>query len=262
MKLVAYLRVSSDSQIDGFGLDVQEKAIRDWARREAHRIVMVETDAGISGALQAAERPGLTAALTAVESNRADGLVVARLDRLARALTVQEAALAMIWRLGKPVYAADAGEVLRDDPDDPMRTALRQVVGVFSELDRRMVSKRLRDGRTVKASTGKKATGAYAYGFTGSGRGRDRDASELPEEQRAVHRIIELRSRDFSYRQIATVLDREGLRPRRATKWSPMSVRSVVLRASSPKAASVSAGKARHSRADEGRIMRTEEVGV
>jgi hypothetical protein len=33
--------------------------------------------------------------------------------------------------------------VLQDDSNDPMRTALRQVVGVFAELDRRMVVKRL-----------------------------------------------------------------------------------------------------------------------
>ncbi len=50
MRLVAYLRVSSDSQLDGFGLDVQERAVRTWARTHGHRIVDVHTDAGVSGA--------------------------------------------------------------------------------------------------------------------------------------------------------------------------------------------------------------------
>lgn len=230
MRLVAYLRVSSESQLDGYGLDVQEKAIRAWARREGHRLVGVEIDAGVSGALDAADRPGLTGVIDLLGNGGADGLVVARLDRLARALTIQEAALALVWRLSKPVFTADAGEVLRDDPDDPMRTALRQVVGVFSELDRRMVSKRLREGRAAKAAAGRKATGTYAYGFAGHGRGRERDAVPVVDEQRAVQRIVALREAGLSYRGIAEQLDREGLRPRRAAAWSPMSVRSVALR--------------------------------
>ena len=109
------------------------------------------------------------------------------------------------------MFTADAGEVLRDDPNDPMRTALRQVVGVFAELDRRMVVKRLRDGRTAKEATGRKATGAYPYGFIGAGKGRERDATPHEGEQAAVRRIADLRSAGASYRTIAATLDAEGL---------------------------------------------------
>ncbi len=71
---------SSDSQLDGFGLDVQERAIRAWARRHEHRIVDVQTDAGVSGATDAADRPGLSAALLALHHPPpAPGLIVARL---------------------------------------------------------------------------------------------------------------------------------------------------------------------------------------
>jgi DNA invertase Pin-like site-specific DNA recombinase len=231
MRLVAYLRISSDSQIDGYGLDVQERACREWARQHRHRIVGTFTDAGVSGAKDASDRPGLSAALLALQQPpEAEGLLVAKLDRLARALTVQEAALAVAWRAGARVFTADSGEVLRDDPDDPMRTALRQVVGVFAELDRRMVVKRLRDGRRAKADAGKHATGSYAYGYTGSGKGRTRDAAPVPEEQAAVRRILELRAQGAPYRAIAATLDQEGIKPRRAGQWSAMSVRNVAVR--------------------------------
>jgi DNA invertase Pin-like site-specific DNA recombinase len=231
MRLIAYLRVSSDSQLDGFGLDVQERAVRAWARRHEHRIVDMQTDAGVSGATDAADRPGLSAALLALHHPpQADGLIVARLDRLARALTVQEAALAIAWQAGGRVVTADTGEVLRDDPDDPMRTALRQVVGVFAELDRRMVVKRLRDGRAAKAGTGRKVTGSYPYGYTGAGKGRDRDAAPRADEQAAVTRIVELRRAGESYRAIAATLDAEGVRPRRAASWSAMAVRNIAER--------------------------------
>lgn len=231
MKLIAYLRVSSETQVDGYGLDVQRTAVRGWAKAHGHKIVAEYVDAGVSGATDATDRPGLSDALRALQHPpQADGLIVAKLDRLARALTVQEAALAIMWRAGGRVFTADAGEVLRDDPDDPMRTALRQVVGVFAELDRRIVVKRMRDGRKAKAETGRKATGAYAYAYEGTGKGRDRDATPRPAEQTAVARIAELRATGRSYRQIAATLDTEGLRPRRAAAWSAMAVRNIAVR--------------------------------
>lgn len=238
MRLAIYLRVSSDSQLDGYGLDVQERACRSWAKANGHRVVAVFTDAGVSGALDALDRPGLSAALLALQAPPdADGLLVARLDRLARALTVQEASLAIAWRAGARVFTADSGEVHQDDPDDPMRTALRQVVGVFAELDRRMVVKRLRDGRTAKAGQGRHATGAYAYGYRGEGKGRQRDAAPNADEQRAVARILELRAQGQSYREVAAALDAAGLRPRRAALWSAMAVRNVAVREAARSAA-------------------------
>lgn len=84
MPLVGYLRVSTDGQVDGFGLAEQERAIRRWARANGHHVVEVLTDAGTSGNLDAVDRPGLAGALEALYRDEVDGLIVARLDRLAR----------------------------------------------------------------------------------------------------------------------------------------------------------------------------------
>ncbi len=230
MRLVAYLRVSSETQLDGFGLDVQRRGIRSWAKSNGHQIVKWCSDEGISGTRDAADRAGLSCALDALSDGTAGGVVVARLDRLARSLAVQEAALAAAWRLGASVFTVDGGEVHEDDPDDPMRTAMRQMRGVFAQLDRGQVVKRLRDGRKAKAAAGRKAVGAYRYGFRGHGSGRDRDAAPDPTEQAAVRRIVELRRQGASYRTIAATLDTEGHRPRRAAAWSAMAVRNVALR--------------------------------
>jgi DNA invertase Pin-like site-specific DNA recombinase len=228
MKLVAYIRVSGTGQVtDGYGLEVQEKAVKAWAKKYGHRIVRIVREEGVSGATDALDRPGLSEALLMVQEGDAEGLLVPRLDRLARALTVQEATLAIVWRAGGRIFTADTGEVMADDPDDPMRTAMRQVVGVFAELDRRMVVKRLRDGRAAKKAAGKKAVGAYAYGTHGTGEGRDRDAAPNPAERRALDRILELRAAGSSFRTIGETLDAEGLPPRRAAKWSAMTVRSI-----------------------------------
>lgn len=231
MRLVLYSRVSSESQVDGFGLIEQERSCRKWARQVGHRVVEVCRDEARSGTLDAAGRPGLSCVLEALANGVADGVVVARLDRIARQLAIQEATLAVVWRRGGHVFAADQGEILRDDPDDPVRTAMRLMVGVFAELDRMQIVKRLRDGRAAKAATGKHATGPYPFGYAGAGKGRERDAAPDPTEQVTVERIFALRRSGASYRGIAAALGSEGLRPRRAASWSPMSVRAVVVRA-------------------------------
>lgn len=230
MRLVAYLRVSSNGQVDGYGFDLQRDHIRKWAKTNNHKIAAEYTDA-VTGRYDAPDRPGLSEALQLVRKPpEADGIVVAKLDRLARALTVQEAILALVWREGGRVFTAETGEVLQDDPDDPMRTAIRQMSGVFAELDRRTIVKRLRDGRRAKAEAGRHAVGAYVFGTQGIGKGRERDAGPREDEQATIRRILELRATGTPYRQIAATLDAEGLKPRRAATWSAMAVRNIAIR--------------------------------
>lgn len=229
MKLVGYLRVSTRAQVeDGFGLPVQRSAIKKWAKATGDRVVAWHSDEGLSGTKEFFDRPGLTEALQTVHDGTVEGLVISRLDRLARALTVQEAALAHVWRCGGRVFSVDGGEVLQDDPDDPMRTAMRQMVGVFGQLERAMITKRLRDGRRHKASTGGYAHGAPGLGFVAVDGKLIRDS----REQTIVARIIELQQQGASLRDIAIRLEEEEHRPKRSEKWHPETIRRVLARAS------------------------------
>ena len=82
---------------------------------------------GRSGALDLEDRAALTAAIDMIATGKADGLVCYSLARLAREITVQEAILAKVWEeAGGRVFTTDQGEVQRDDPDDPMRTAMER----------------------------------------------------------------------------------------------------------------------------------------
>src|SRR3954451_714337 len=89
------------------------------------------------------------------------------LYRLARAVSVHEAVLAEVWGNESCVVftSVPPQEVPRGDPDDPMRTAMRQMRGGFHELDRRLIAKRLRDGRNAKAENSGHATGSPPYGW-------------------------------------------------------------------------------------------------
>src|SRR5689334_21340199 len=85
-KVVGYVRVSTDEQAkSGAGLQAQRDAITDECRRRGWELVKIYEDAGASGK-SLSNRPALTAALVAVESGEASGLVVAKVDRLSRSL--------------------------------------------------------------------------------------------------------------------------------------------------------------------------------
>jgi DNA invertase Pin-like site-specific DNA recombinase len=228
MKLVAYLRVSTERQAEeGLGLDVQARAIRRWARDNDHHVVLVTRDEGLSGSNGIDTRVGLHDALAAVKHLIADGLVVYRLDRLARKLTVQEATLAKVWDLGGTVFAVDLGEIPRDDPDDPMKTALRQMVGVFAQLERGMIAARLRSGRVLKAERGGYAGfGSPPYGT----RAIDGELASDPVEQAAIERALTLRASGTSLRAIAEILMTEGYLPRRSDRWHPETLRRMLSR--------------------------------
>jgi DNA invertase Pin-like site-specific DNA recombinase len=229
MKVIGYIRVSTSGQAeDGLGLDVQRAAIHGWADRLSHELIEVIADEGISGTLQAHERPGLARALDLVRTGEVDAVVVHRLDRLARLLTVQEAALAAVWSADGRVFEVTGGEVLRDDPEDPMRTAIRQVMGIFSQLERATVVARMTAGRRLKAERGGYAGGAPGFGWTA----QERDLVMEPDEQRTLQRVLELREVGLSWRKIAVVLADEGRTPKRAAVWHPETLRRLVLRAS------------------------------
>lgn len=84
-KVVAYMRVSTEQQADqGNSLDAQRARLVSYAAAMELEIVAFEVDAGLSASTL--ERPGLQAALGALESGEADGLLVVKLDRLTRSV--------------------------------------------------------------------------------------------------------------------------------------------------------------------------------
>jgi hypothetical protein len=81
--MIGYVRVSTADQVEsGLGLAAQETAIREEAERRGWDLEIVR-DEGRSGKRV---NPGLRSALDDLRAGLADGLVVAKLDRLARSV--------------------------------------------------------------------------------------------------------------------------------------------------------------------------------
>jgi DNA invertase Pin-like site-specific DNA recombinase len=233
LRLILVRRVSTAIQaVDGYGLPAQEHDCRAWVKKQAaHRIRIVHmvTDGdgkgGKSGTSTLDERPGLMDAVAWIADGRADGILAPNLDRLARELTVQEAVLSYVWALAGRVFTADHGEHLEDDASDPMRTAMRQMRGVFHQLDRGLIVKRLTEGRTAKGSKGGYAYGAPRYGQRAEGKTLTVDE----QEERHVQQMERWRDEEqLSIRAVTARLNEQGIPSKRGGRWHPTTVARLL----------------------------------
>lgn len=227
LKLVGYLRVSTARQQEAFGPEVQREAIKRWASSNNHRIVSWQQDA-ISGTSELASRVGWSEAETIVKAKKADGIVVARIDRLARDVLVQELLLRNTHRLGGVVMSAreSENELLSGESKDPSRKLIRTILGAISEYDREMVADRLEAARKAKAASGGYAHGALPYGY------RSVKGNLVPHEaeQVALERMQALAVEGHSTREIAEILTAEGHPTKRGGKWSSPTVSRILSR--------------------------------
>lgn len=229
-RLVAYVRVSSAEQVKkGSGLKVQEAECRRWAVDNGYRVVRVHSDEGASGSGDYAARPGLVAVVEEVRAGRVAGVVVQRIDRIARDLIAQEAFLAEVRRAGGRVFSTSEAEstLLDDDSRDPGRTLVRQFMGALSQYERALTRLRLDGGRRAKKAAGGYAGGRPPMGMRAAGGALVADA----REHSAIVRAVELRSVGRSWRQVAAILSDEGYRTKDGLeRWHPETVRRMVRR--------------------------------
>ncbi|MEV5184269.1 recombinase family protein [Streptomyces werraensis] len=262
LRLILVRRVSTAGQaVDGYGLPAQEADCRKWAKGQTTprvRIVHMVTDGdgkgGKSGTTLLDERPGLMEAVEWIAEGKADGILAPNLDRLARELTVQEAVLSYVWALGGRVFTADHGEHLEDDASDPMRTAMRQMRGVFHQLDRGLIIKRLTEGRAAKGERG-----GYAYGAPRFGqRAKDGELTE-DEKENAIAETME-RWRDEEGLSIRAICERanarEDMPSKRGGKWHP----TTVARLLSPEAREKARQQSARARAERKEQQRRERA--
>jgi DNA invertase Pin-like site-specific DNA recombinase len=228
MNVVGYLRVSTEGQADAFGLDVQRQTIFDYCAKHDLNLVAVFHDE-TSGTHGLEHRIGLAQALGMIP-DPAETLLIPRLDRLARDLVMSEQLLREVWDAGGDVISCAEGEGnLRDDPNDPSRALIRQVLGAVAAYERSMIVLRMKRGRLAKKARGGYASGAPPYGYRADGHG---NLVPEPAQQEGLAIIKAMHAEGASYRTIATELNRRGIPTKRGLvgSWFPSTVSACVNR--------------------------------
>jgi len=157
MKAFAYLRVSGNSQVEGDGFRRQEEEVRAYCKVNNVELVRVFQEEAISGTTDETARPAFQDMVAAILKNGVRTVIVEGLDRLAREYRIQETLLIYLASKGITLINARTGEnVTEAISGDPMRKALIQIQGVFAELEKNLLVKKLRTAReTIKEETGK-----------------------------------------------------------------------------------------------------------
>lgn len=201
--MIGYLRVSTDEQArSGLGLEAQEAALRAEADRRGWELTVLR-DEGLSGKQV---NPALREALGQLAAGLADGLVVAKMDRISRSLLHAVEILDTAKVQGWALVVLDLGV----DLTTPAGRALAGTMAVFAEFERELIRE-----RTRVAAAAAKARGVKL--------GRP---SLVP--QTVARRIIAARESGQSYGKIAAALTADGiLSPAGRTTWQASTVRRI-----------------------------------
>lgn len=217
MRVIGYVRVSTDQQAnEGVSLDAQAAKIRAYCDLYGLELAGIETDAGISAS--SLDRPGLTAALAALDAGAVGGLIVVKLDRLTRSVRDLDALLTRYFT-GPDALALVAVAEQVNTETAAGRMVLNVLVSI-SQWEREVIGERTSAAMRHKQERGEYIGGGVPFGFHVG------DAGELvaDDAERAIlDDLRELKSRGLTLAEIATELNERGAL-RRGRGWYPMAV--------------------------------------
>lgn len=218
VKALAYCRTSSAANGDGDSEDRQRRAILTYAERNGIEIAGWFYDAAVSGADPIEARPGFAAMLDRIEGNGVRLVLVEDASRFARTMLAQETGIALMLRREVRVVTSSGEDLTATD--DPHRIAMRQMAGVFAELEKNRLVAKLRAARERKRAEMGRCGGRQA---TLAGDAQDM-ARRLRRQNSKTHKRMSLRS-------IAAALAEAGhVNPESGKPYSAEAIRLALSR--------------------------------
>ena len=218
-KAVGYIRVSTDRQAqEGVSLDAQRARIEAWCIHNEFDLEEVFIDAGLSGATMA-KRPTLLKCLAAMKPGMA--LVVYSLSRLARSTADTLAISDRLVKVGADLVSLSE----RIDTTGAAGKMLFRMLAVVAEFERDVISERTAGALAYKKSKGEKySTVPFGYSERGG------KLTPVEAESLVVAEMVKRRNAGESFGEIATWLNKAGIRGKKGGRWHPSTVRYLIQR--------------------------------
>ena len=212
-KAFAYLRVSGKGQIDGDGFTRQRAAIKAFAAANGLKLVREFREEGVSGTVETMDRAGWAEMIATLHSNGVRTIIVEKLDRLARDLMVQEAAIADLQKHGFALISVAEPDLMANDPT---RVLMRQLMGAVAQYDKSQIVAKLRGARMRKRAKDGRCEGRKPYGF-------------YPGEGEIVARMKALRAEGLGFDRVAARMNEEGIETRTRGRWHGVMVNRILM---------------------------------
>ncbi len=160
-RAVAYVRVSSASQVEGYSLDAQERLFTELCKNRGWQAVHIYREEGKSAHVDSInKRPVFRKLLEDAAKNEFEIVVVHTLDRWSRNLTVTLESLKLLGRYGIGLVSI----VENLDYSKPDGILFTQMLGAFAQYFSEALSTHVRKGLDQRAREGKH-NGCIPFGY-------------------------------------------------------------------------------------------------
>ena len=216
---VIYARVSSEEQVQGYSIQAQLRACRDWAEKHGYQVAKEYLDEGYSASRNLERRESFKEMLSnaASRSHPFDTIIVHKLDRFSRDSLESFTSKAILKRHKVRLNSVQEPVVGSDAPEDAF---MEHILIGMSEFYSRNLSREIRKGLLERVRQGhlvfhppfgyKKEILERQEGYK-----RTRVISRAvidPKAAAIIQRIYDLFDHGTGYRRIAEILNRKGHR--------------------------------------------------
>ncbi len=217
MNVCLYCRISVEDKLhNGVSLDMQEERLRHFAKAQQWRVVRVYRDNASGRSL---ERPALHQLINDARHKRFMKVMIFKLDRLCR--NVRDLGELLEFFQKHKVGLVSLHESL--DTESAAGKLLIHIMGSVAEWEvdtiRERTSWALRHRRDHL-----KVYGEVPYGFTRTGN----DLRPVARELAVVRRIVRLRKKGRTLREIAGQLNRDHIPTKKGRTWAAMTIKYVL----------------------------------
>lgn len=218
-KVVGYTRVSTDGQIEKFGLNAQREMIQNYCDARGWVIVKWYVEQGVSGVKE--ERPEFDKLLYGeIENPPVEAVVVAKNDRVARDIKVYYYFKMMLKKKNIELVSVseDFGEM------GPFASMLEAFTICVAEMERENITRRTMAGREMKARSGGYAGGRLPYGY----RSVNGELVIDSVEAECVRKVFELREKGKKMGEIAELVTGMGYRTKMGKEFNVSAIQNVL----------------------------------
>lgn len=217
-RTLIYARVSTEDQVERYGLPLQIRACREYAKANGLQVAEEITDDGVSGTLL--QRPGLDHVRALVRDGQADLVLMYDVDRLSRELAHLLILKPELEKAGARLAFVQAS--FEDSPSGRLFFSLR---GVIAQYEREQMLQRMGRGKRERAMAGRIVGGRVLYGYV-----YQNGLLAVDEPKAAIVRqIFEWCDSGASLREITRRLRNSGASPARAGRWGRSSVHRILI---------------------------------
>ena len=216
-KAVAYIRVSTQGQLEKWGMDAQKEAILEYAKANNLEIIRWYEEVG-SGAY---EREVFESICMGAEGQKEDfdTVIVFKTDRVARETKLYFYYLYLLEKQGIKLLST----VEEFDEDSGITNLYRSILQFVAEQERKNILMRTMNGRKVKASQGGFVGGKVPYGYKSVNKELVVDYNEI----RFVKMCFACLDKGMSLRKTADFLAANGCKNRNGTPCTFALIRSI-----------------------------------